>query len=315
MNALDSIPWARRLKIRHFEVFLAIHETGSLTAAAAQLHMTQPGLSHWLSELEDVVGRPLFSRNRRFELTREGEVFRLHAVRMLGDVQRTDEELKAVQSGLRGRLHVGSGIPRVLLPKTIARLQESWPGIFVSVTEAPFAVLLEMLKTRNIDVIIGALRAQALDAAFATEALIPDSIDIVARQGHPCLHEPALRWEDIVEYPWILPPQGADMRAIFDAAFAAQHMRPPSPYVEAGSSIRAQLLMGDRDYLSILLGSEARLYEQLGLVNVPLAPTIRFPDIGVIWNANEGGPIVEHFLEALRVESRISIDEQVRHTA
>ena len=110
MNILD-IPWARRLKLRHLEVFLAVHETGSLTAAAARLHMTQPALSHWLSDLEGVLGRPLFIRDRRLTLTREGEVLRMHAVRMLGDVYRTDEELKAVQSGLRGRLHVGSGLP------------------------------------------------------------------------------------------------------------------------------------------------------------------------------------------------------------
>jgi hypothetical protein len=44
------------------------------------------------------------------------------------------------------RLHIGSGLPRVLLPK--ARLHETWPNIFVSVVEAPFAALLEMLAHR-----------------------------------------------------------------------------------------------------------------------------------------------------------------------
>lgn len=310
MNTLDSIPWARKLKLRHLEVFLALNEAGSLTGAAAQLHMTQPGLSHWLSEVEDVVGRPLFVRNRRLELTREGEVLRQHAARMLGDVHRTDEELKAVLSGLRGRLHIGSGLPRVLLPKTIARLQDSWPGVFVSVVEAPFATLLEMLANRGIDVIIGALGRQALGSAYATEALIPDNIQIVARQGHPCFQEASLRWEEIINYSWILPPVGAEMRSIFDAAFAAQHLPPPVPCVEAGSSIRAQLLMGDSNYLSILLGSEVQLYKPLGLWNVPLAPDIRFPDIGAIWDADRAGPLVSHFLEALRAESRLCIAAQ-----
>ena len=49
---LDSIPWARRLKIRHLEVFVVLHETRSLTDAAARLHMTQPALSHWLADME-----------------------------------------------------------------------------------------------------------------------------------------------------------------------------------------------------------------------------------------------------------------------
>lgn len=302
-NTLHSIPWTRKLKFRHLEVFLALHETGGITAAAIQLHMTQPALSHWLADLESVVGHPLFLRNRRLELTNAGEVLRSHAERMLGEVYRTDAELKAVQAGLHGRLHVGSGLPRVLLPNTIARLQEARPGVFVSVVEAPFATLLEMLANRSIDVIIGALGAQALGSGFAIEALIADSIQIVARQGHPCLEDVALCWTDVLDYPWILPPSGAEMRSIFDGAFAARHLRPPTPCVEAGSSIRAQLLMGDSNYLSTLLNSELQLYKRFGLQNVHLEPTIRFPDIGAIWDAGRPSPLVSHFLEALRAES------------
>lgn len=315
MNTLDSIPWARRLKLRHLEVFLAINESGSLTAAAARLYMTQPALSHWLSDLEEAVGRPLFVRDRRLMLTREGEVLRIHAMRMLGDVCRTDEELKAVQSGLRGRLHIGSGLPRVLLPNAIARLQDAWPGIFVSVVEAPFATLLEMLANRSIDLIIGALGAQARGSGFATDALIPDSIQVVARKEHPCLQDASPRWQDILSYSWILPPPGAEMRRIFDSAFAEQHLNPPVPCVEAGSSIRAQLLMGDSNYLSILLASEVQLYKPLGLQNVPLSPVIRFPDIGAIWDADRAGPLVSHFLEALRAESRSGEDVQAGASA
>lgn len=302
-NTLHSIPWARKLKLRHLEVFIALHETGSMTAAAAQLHMTQPALSHWLSDLEDVIGHALFVRHRRLELTWAGEVLRSHAERMLGEVYRADADLKAVQSGLHGRLHVGSGLPRVLLPKTIVRLQEAWPGIFVSVVEAPFASLLEMLANRSIDVIIGALGAQALGTGFATESLLADSIQIVARRGHPCLEEAPPRWLDLLDQAWILPPSGAEMRTLVDAAFAEQHLPAPKPCVEAGSSIRAQLLMDGGNYLSTLLGSELQLYKPFGLDRVRLEPAIRFPDIGAIWDAERASPLVSHFLNALRSES------------
>ena len=49
---LQNIPWARRLKLRHLEIFLALHDEGSLTAAAARLHMTQPAMSHWLGHVQ-----------------------------------------------------------------------------------------------------------------------------------------------------------------------------------------------------------------------------------------------------------------------
>ena len=73
---LDHIAWARRLKLRHLEIFLTLASAGSVTAAARLMHMTQPAVSHWLSDIEDLVGTPLFLRNRGLRLTEAGESWR-----------------------------------------------------------------------------------------------------------------------------------------------------------------------------------------------------------------------------------------------
>ncbi|HSI47108.1 MAG TPA: LysR substrate-binding domain-containing protein [Ideonella sp.] len=303
-DLLETIPWARRLKIRHLEVFLALDETGSMTAAAGQLHMTQPALSHWLADLEEAIGQPLFVRGRRLSLTPDGEVLRAHASRMLGDVRRTHADFLALHAGLQGRLRVGTGLPRVLLPRAIARLQQKQPGIFVSVVEASLSELLEQLARREIDLIIGALSAQALASGFATAPLRADSLQVVARSGHALLGPAGASWASMDRHPWLLPPAGSVMRAAFDEAFAMQKQRPPVPCVEAGSSIRVQLLLEERDYLTILSAAELQLYRPLGLIQrVPLSPAIPSPDIGAIWEPALGSRLVAHFVEALRSES------------
>lgn len=302
---LDSIRWARRLKLRHLEVFVAVHESGSLTAAAAQLHMTQPALSHWLADTENVIGSPLFVRGRRLVLTGEGQVLLQHAARMLGDVRRTDAELRSVHSGLQGRLHVGTGMPRVLLPKAIARLHQERPGIFISVLEASMPDLLERLAKRELDVVISALSAQVARSRFATESLMSDRVEVVARRGNPLLLRKTLRWKDTESYPWTLPPIASVMRGIFDEALASHELRLPSPCVEASSSVRVQLLMEERNYLSILSAAEVHLYRPLKILDtLRLARAIPAPDIGAIWEADRVGAPLVHFLEALRVESR-----------
>jgi DNA-binding transcriptional LysR family regulator len=207
---LQDIPWARRLKLRHLEVFLALAETGSLTAAANELHMTQPALSHWLADIEDVVGSPLFVRKRPLELTRPGEVLRMHAQRMLGDVHRIHAELEAVRSGLQGRLQVGTTLPPVLLPPAIARLQRDAPGIHVSVVESSLVDLLDKLGKREIDAVIGALIPEVLQAGFSTEVLVRDVVQVVARDDHPFLREAK-------------PDLGADLQLPLD--HAAQRVR------------------------------------------------------------------------------------------
>lgn len=303
-SQLQSIPWARRLKLRHLEVFLSLHQTGSLTAAAAQLHMTQPAMSHWLTDLEGVVGCSLFVRNRRFALTAAGDVFRLHAERMVGDVQRTHRDLEAVQAGHQGALYVGTTLPAVLLPKAITRLQEGRQGVFVSVVESSLSDLLDRMARCEVDIVIGALSAVTGRTAYASEVLINDSMQVVARRGHPILRKRKPSWSDTLLYPWILPPGSTLMRNVLDEAFAAQHLQPPRPCVESTSSMRLQLLAEDRDYLSILLTSEMKQYQPRGLVQVVrMEPSIPFPDIGAIWDADRAGPLLTRLLEALRMEA------------
>lgn len=65
----------------------------------------------------------------------------------------------------------------------------------------------------------------------------------------------------------------------------------------------APLLAADRHYLSILLGSQVKLYSPLDLQSVPTYPPIRFPDIGAVLERARLSPVVLHFLEVLRAES------------
>jgi DNA-binding transcriptional LysR family regulator len=304
---LDSIPWARRLKIRHLEVFVVLNETHNLTEAAARLHMTQPALSRWLADAEDAVGRPLFVRDRRLSLTVDGEVVLAHAQRMLSDVQRTHNELQAVRQGLQGRLNVGTGQPRVLLPRAIARLHRDRPGVFVSIVEGPMPELLQKLARRELDVVIGAIGVQALESGFKCETLLPDSIRVVASSSHPLVQVAQVDWKDTLSYPWILPPTGSMMRAAINDAFARQWLEPPIPSVEGNSSMRLHLLVGERNYVSILAATEAVLYtagEHLGIV--PVDPPVAFPELGMIWSADRAGSMVCGLLDALRSEAALA---------
>lgn len=56
MTAYDQVAWARRLKVKHLESFMVLDEAGTLTEAPARLRMTQSAMSHWLADLEDLVG-------------------------------------------------------------------------------------------------------------------------------------------------------------------------------------------------------------------------------------------------------------------
>ncbi len=76
------------MELRHLRAFLAIAEAGSVTRAAARLHVGQPALSRTLRQLEDHLRTRLVDRStHHLELTAEGRVFRDKAAAALAAVE------------------------------------------------------------------------------------------------------------------------------------------------------------------------------------------------------------------------------------
>ena len=69
----------QRIKLRHLRSFLETARLGSLSAAATDMHISQPAMSKTIKELEDILGTQLFDRSsRRLSLTQAGRVFQQH---------------------------------------------------------------------------------------------------------------------------------------------------------------------------------------------------------------------------------------------
>ena len=62
IQLIQPISWARSLKVHHLEILMMLAESATLTHAAQRMHMTQSAMSHWLKNLEDLIGAPLFIR-------------------------------------------------------------------------------------------------------------------------------------------------------------------------------------------------------------------------------------------------------------
>lgn len=299
--------WSRRLKLRHLDVFRALVESGSLTAAAESMHLTQPALSHWLRELEDAVGLVLFTRGRRLSLTPAGEVFLRHAKRMLGDVARTREELAAVRTGAVGRVRVGVvpvGTP-VLVPRMVVRLQKSLPGLSIHLVEDSLDQLLVRMQHHELDVIVGRLEQQALNSGFPHARLYREPVCVVARPGHPLARRRKLSWSDVSAFPWIVSPAGTPMRMRLEAVFAAAGLPLPRAPLESVSMPVNQAVLGDTDCLALMSHSIGLYYEALGLLKtLPLQLREGLGDVGMLWGDAEPAGTVVRVLEALRQEAQ-----------
>lgn len=87
------------LEIRHLKFLAAVRETGSLTAAAARVNLTQSAASHMLAALEHYLGLRLVERGRRVaRFTAAGERLLLLAGRVLPEMEAARAELKQMSS-------------------------------------------------------------------------------------------------------------------------------------------------------------------------------------------------------------------------
>ncbi len=184
---MDRYPggMAADLDLTRLRVLAAVARTGSVTAAARELHYAQPSVSHHLARLEAEAGIPLLQRvGRGVRLTEAGRLLAARADEILGRVEGARRELDAL-AGLRAgraRLAAFPSALATLVPAAMAALVRDHPGLGVGLVEAEPPEAVEALTAGDVDV---ALVFEHTDAVHAR------GIDDLSRfEVTPVLDEP-----------------------------------------------------------------------------------------------------------------------------
>ena len=148
------------MDLKQLQYFLTIVEEGSITAAAARLHVTQPPLSQQLKKLEKEFNVVLFERDsRNLQLTAVGQMFADRARQLLALSNVIQKEIVDFSSGYKGNLYIGitpTAVPLVLSPK-IAEFHQNYPMINFEFFEGNSAYIHVLVQKGIID--IGIIRS------------------------------------------------------------------------------------------------------------------------------------------------------------
>jgi DNA-binding transcriptional LysR family regulator len=143
------------LDVTRLRVLDALARHGSVTAAAKELHYTQPTVSHHLARLEAETGAQLLQRaGRRVRLTPAGQLLAERAAEIIQRLDAADVELAAHVELTAGRVRMASfsSVIGSLVPRAVATLTEKHPGLQVDLTGAQPPAALELLRAGKIDV-------------------------------------------------------------------------------------------------------------------------------------------------------------------
>lgn len=123
------------LSLYKLEVFSIVAQRGSFSAAADQLHMSQPGVSQHIHDLEVGLGTQLFRRGRRgVELTDAGEKLYEYTIQILHLVIEAESAVTQVENLSSGQLYIGAtpGVSAYLLPSWIQNFHLRYPRLMVA---------------------------------------------------------------------------------------------------------------------------------------------------------------------------------------
>ncbi|MBE5254017.1 LysR substrate-binding domain-containing protein [Mixta mediterraneensis] len=178
-----------KITLEELHAWVAVVDTGSITAAAEQLEQSSSGISRALSRLESKLQTTLLLRTtRRLALTEEGQVFLEHARQILASVEQAEEHIAHRREIPSGRLRINAAAPfmlHVIVP-LVGEFRKRYPLIQLELNTDD--MLIDLLEQQtDIAIRIGDLRDSTMRARVLGSSLIclVASPEYLSRHGTP----------------------------------------------------------------------------------------------------------------------------------
>lgn len=198
------------MELRVLRYFLEVAREGSVTRAAARLHISQPTLSRQLKDLEGELGKKLFLRGSHdVKLTDEGMLLRKRAEDLLNMADRTVEEFRSLDGFTGGDVWVGcaesDGIKH--LARCYKALLERYPGLRLHLQSGNSADVTERLDRGLLDFAVIVHEVDLTKYNFLELPAI-DRYGVLMRKDDPLAAKEAVSVDDLLDVPLICSRQG-----------------------------------------------------------------------------------------------------------
>ena len=275
--------------LRQLEYAVAVADHRSFQRAARACHVTQPGLSAQILQLESLLDARLFERDRRnVWITAAGEEVVRRARSVLGEVRGMVESAHGFKHPLRGLLRVGV-IPTIapyLFPQVLPRVRRRHPELRLALHEGRTAELVALLRRGELDLLVVALEAP-LDG-LEQLALFQDPFLVALPAGHRLAKRRRLREGDLAGETILLLTEGHCLREQALAACRARGADDIGDFRATSLTTLVEMVRGGEGVTllpKLTVPIEARRRD---LALVALEPPAPFRTIGLAWRAASG---------------------------
>jgi DNA-binding transcriptional LysR family regulator len=234
--SIEPDPRPVHWNLHRLRLFHAVARLGSFTAAARELSIAQPAVSHQVKALETDLGAQLFSRRGRgIELTPAGQVLAETCSDVLHRLDEGARALAELRVGARGTVDIAadttSGI--YVVPAALGSFHRSHPGIDVTLHVENRNGVLRRLTERTCDLAVMADPPGTIGLEVAP--FVIDRLVAIAAPDHPLGGQRSIDLTRLAAERFLLREAGSGTRAATERLFARAGIR-LEPAMELGST-------------------------------------------------------------------------------
>lgn len=210
------------MEIRQLRAFVAIADSGTFTAGAQRVNVTQAAISMQIRQLENESGARLFIRApRRVILTEAGEHLLVRARLILREHDAALEEIAELAGAERGRLRIGTASAMVTtdtLPTILQNVRKQHSSAEITVNSGTSESLVQQILAGELDIAFVSLPVEA--RGIQTERLSEDQLVAIASPNHRLAKQGTVSAYTLAGERLILGERGGNTRRLIDQFFA-----------------------------------------------------------------------------------------------
>ncbi|OYU45095.1 MAG: LysR family transcriptional regulator [Burkholderiales bacterium PBB4] len=214
------------ISFRQMRLVLALAETGSVSAAARAVNVTQPTASMQLKEVADTLGMPLFEVvARKIYLTPIAEELAKTARTVSNEWEAFEQQVEALKGHRRGKLRIAVvSTAKYFVPRLLGAFCKRYPEVDVSLEVLNRDGVVSRLKRNLDDIYVMSTPPQEMD--LVQEVFMSNPLVAICSRANPLAKLQHLELADLADERFILREQGSGTRMAIDKHFKRERFRP-----------------------------------------------------------------------------------------
>src|SRR4051795_11851887 len=294
------------MDLRRLDVFRAVAEHRSFSAAAATLNYTQSSVSQHVTNLERELGVTLLDRSARpVAVTQAGELVLRHAEDLLGRASSIERDLAGLAQGEAGLLRLGGFYTAwaTFMPAAVAAYSHERPRVQLELRQLEPEPAVRRVRAGDLDLAV-VYRFLGVPDHLADERvewlhLADDPLSVALPSDHPLTSRDEVALADLADERWVSPPPDTSYSRLLRRLCQDHGGFEPDVGFETADIAMAQPLVASGLAVAMLpdLGMRPR---HEGVVVRPLASVPPARAVAVARLAGRRNPTAEPMIEALR---------------